>query len=277
MRPRTKSGVLRVQTIDAKGRVWRGKPFVFGAKSGKIRTVHAIERDSGKVSEFKIDESRLDEPAFRFSPESGSALLSSAGIAFSGVLGGYVPQVTAMGQGEAIYGNPLAVAIKNTIPGWDDAAPQWHREADGGWSLSFTNCQFASLPMQLLPAFSGFEIELDVLPEQLGHKEQGLIGDGNFAMGLWVRKDGVPEMRSDAFAASAAGPALEKGKWNNVRVVCDRKSVSVEVNGVKGELVKVTGFSVNPVYTALGATPGYVNRTGAFFNGRIRNLSVRFR
>lgn len=277
MRPRTKSGVLRVQTIDAKGRVWRGKPFVFGAKSGKFRTVHAIERDSGKVSEFKIDESRLDEPVFRFSPEGGSALLSSAGIAFSGVLGGYVPQVTAMGQGESIYGNPLAVAIKNTIPGWDDAAPQWHREADGGWSLSFTNCQFASLPMQLLPAFSGFEIELDVLPGQPGHKEQGLIGDGNFAMGLWVRKDGAPEMRSDAFAAAAAGPALEKGKWNKVRVVCDRKSVFVEVNGVKGDPVKVTGFSVNPVYTALGATPGYVNRTGAFFNGRIRSLSVKFR
>ena len=87
----------------------------------------------------------------------------------------------------------------------------------------------------------------------------------------------VAEMRSDAFATSAAGLALEEGKWNKVRVVCDRQSVFVEVNGVKGEPAKVTGYSVNPVYTAFGATPGYINRTGAFFNGRIRSLSVRFR
>lgn len=277
MAPRTKSGVLRIQAIDVKCRVWRGKPFVFGAKSGKMRNVHAIERDTGKVTEFKIDEARLDEPVFRFAPESGTAFRSSAGLAFSGILGGYVPMVTAMGQGESIYGNPLAVAIKNTMPGWDDSAPLWHRETDGGWSLSFTNCQFASLPMQLMPVFAGFELELDVFPELLGHKVQGLIGDGNFGMGLWVQKDGTLEMRSDAFAATAKGPAIKKGQWNRIRVVCDRYTVSVEVNGVTGEPVKVVGHSVNPVYTALGATPGYVNRTGAFFNGRIRSLAVRFR
>jgi hypothetical protein len=185
--------------------------------------------------------------------------------------------VTAMGQGESVYGNSLAVAIKNTIPGWDDSAPQWHKETDGGWSLSFTNCQFVSLPMQLMPVFSGFELELEVFPELLGHKVQGLIGDGNFAMGLWVQKDGSLEMRSDAFAATAKGPVIEKGRWNRIRVVCDRHTVYVEANGVSGEPVKVVGYSVNPVYTTLGATPGYVNRTGAFFNGRIRSLAVRFK
>lgn len=276
-RPRTRSGVFRVQTIDADGRVWRGKPYAFGAKRGVNRTVHAIERDSGKVSEFTIDESRLDEPVFDFSPESGTAFLSSAGLAYSGVLGGYVPMVTGMGQGESVYGNPLAVAIKNTMPGWDDSAPQWRRERDGGWSLSFTNCQFASLPMQLLPVFAGFELEMDVLPERLGHKVQGLVGDGSFGMGLWVLKDGSLEMRSDAFAAAAKGPGLVEGSWNRIRVVCDRRTVVVEVNGVSGEPVPVTGHSVNPVYTALGATPGYVNRTGAFFVGRIRAFAVRFR
>ena len=45
----------------------------------------------------------------------------------------------------------------------------------------------------------------------------------------------VAEMRSDAFATSAAGLALEEGKWNKVSVVCDRQSVFVEVNGVKGK------------------------------------------
>ena len=276
-RPRTGSGVLRIQTIDAQGRVWRGKPFVFGAKTGKMRTVSVIERDSGKVSEFSIDESRLDEPVFVFSPDGGTALRSSAGTALGGVLGGYVPMVTGMGQGESIYGNPLAVAVKNDMPGWDDAAPRWHKEQDGGHSLSFFDCRFASLPMQLLPVFAGFELEMDVLPERLGHKVQGLIGDGNFGMGLWLLKDGTLEMRSDAFASPAKGPALAAGKWTKVRVVCDRRTVWVEVDGVKGVPVGVTGYSVNPVYTALGATPGYVNRIGAFFDGRIRSLAVRLK
>ena len=185
--------------------------------------------------------------------------------------------VTGMGQGESIYGNPLAVAVKNDMPGWDDAAPRWHKEQDGGHSLSFSDCRFASLPMQLLPVFAGFELEMDVLPERLGHKVQGLIGDGNFGMGLWLLKDGTLEMRSDAFASPAKGPSLAAGKWSKIRVVCDRRTVWVEVDGVKGVPVDVTGYSVNPVYTALGATPGYVNRIGAFFDGRIRSLAVRLK
>ena len=277
MRPRTRTGVLRIQAIDVNGRVWRGKPFAFGRKAGKLRNVHVIERDSGKVSEFSIDESCLDEPTFDFSPDGGTVMRSSAGMAFSGVLGGYVPLVTGMGQGESVYGNPLAVAIKSTMPGWDDSAPHRVREPDGGWSVAFTNCEFVSLPMQLLPPFAGFEFEMDVFPEGMAGVQQGLLGDGNFGMGLWIGKDGAPEMRSDAFAAPAKGPTLAKGRWNNVKVVCDRRTVRVEVDGKSGEPVAVIGHSVNPVYTALGATPGYVNHTGAFFNGRIKSLAVRFR
>ena len=277
MRPRTRAGVLRIQAIDTKGRVWHGKPFAFGKMSGKLREIHAIGRESGELESFSVDESRLDEPVFDFSPDGGTVLRSSAGVAFGGVLGGYVPQVTGMGQGESIYGNPLAVAINSSVPGWDDSAPRWTKEPDGAWSLSFTNCEFASLPMQLLPPFAGFEIEMDVLPEKIGHKVQGLIGDGNFGMGLWIGKDGAPEMRSDAFAATAKGPVLEQGAWNRIKVVCDRRTVKVGVDGRFGDPVAVTGHSVNPVYTAFGATPGYVNRTGAFFEGRIRSLAVRFR
>ena len=277
MRPRTCTGVLRIQAIDVNGHVWRGKPFAFGRKSGRMRTVHAIGRESGSVEEFEIDETRLDEPTFDFSPQGGTVMRSSAGMAFTGVLGGYVPMVTGMGQGESVYGNPLAVAIKPNIPGWDDSAPRWVREPDGAWSVAFTNCEFVSLPMQLLPPFAGFEIEMDVLPARIGHKVQGLIGDGNFGMGLWIGKNGAPEMRSDAFAATAKGPVLEQGVWNRIQVVCDRRTVKVGVGGRFGEPVAVKGHSVNPVYTALGATPGYVNRIGAFFEGRIRSLAVRFR
>ena len=70
---------------------------------------------------------------------------------------------------------------------------------------------------------------------------------------------------------------LEPGVWNRIQVVCDRRTVKIGVDGRFGKPVAVNGHSVNPVYTALGATPGYVNRTGAFFEGRIRSLAVRFR
>lgn len=276
LRPRTKSGVLRLQTVDADGRVWRSRPVVFGRPSGQVRKVHVIERDLHEVSTVTMDASRLEEPSYDFRPDAGSVLLSSEGRAYHGVLGGFTPLVSGLGQGETIYGNPLAVAMRPPVPNWDRSSPMRVKESDGSWSIAFTNCAFVSLPMQLLPPFCGFEIDMEVLPLSSG-KEQGLVGDGNFGMGLWVRPDGRPEMRSEALAAPATGPALRVGMWNRVKVVCDRSQVWVETDGIAGQRTSVIDGSCNPVYTALGATPGYVNRPGGFFDGRIRSFSVKLR
>ena len=82
-------------------------------------------------------------------------------------------------------------------------------------------------------------------------------------------------MRESGRAASVRvpGPTIEAGKWQTVRVVCDQQVAWVEVDGVKGEPVKVSGDLFYPRYTALGAG----RSAKAYFAGRMRRLSIELR
>ena len=82
-------------------------------------------------------------------------------------------------------------------------------------------------------------------------------------------------MRESGRAASITvkGPKVAAGRWQKVKVVCDQKTAYVEVDGVKGDTVPVSGDLFYPLYTAVGG--GGAGDT--FFAGRIKNLKIEAR
>ena len=69
------------------------------------------------------------------------------------------------------------------------------------------------------------------------------------------------------------GAPLALDAADEVRVVCDQNEAWVEVDGVKGETVPVSGDLFYPLYTAVGAG----NAPMEFFAGRIKGLSIDLR
>jgi hypothetical protein len=82
-------------------------------------------------------------------------------------------------------------------------------------------------------------------------------------------------MRISGRAASVTvkGPQIAAGKWQKVKLVCDQKNAYLEVDGVRGEPVPVSGDLFYPLYTAVGGGA----KGGDFFAGRIKNLKVEAR
>ena len=282
LKPGLPRSVLRLETVDEDYHVWRSKPFVCGADAGRTVPFHVYERDADTVSAVTVDASRVPQADYVFEPSRGSVVATSGGRNLWGILGGCVPLVTGFGQGESGYGNSGIDGLSLKTPGWEKSAPDYVREPDGGWSLKFSGCSYVSLPQQLWPVQAGFALTLEVFPEDV-ERAQGLLTTGPTSSGLSIEKGKVSArfflrnrfMRESGRAASVTvpGPAIVAGKWQTVRVVCDQQVAWVEVDGVKGEPVKVSGDLFYPRYTALGA--GHSPK--AYFAGRMRRLSVELR
>jgi hypothetical protein len=137
------------------------------------------------------------------------------------------------------------------------------------------------LPQQLVPKFAGFEITLDVKPDD-AQGVQTLVDSGNAAYGLYLR-DGVPEAfvfdtsnharQRGANPRRVKGPALQVGGWNHVQLIGDQKTLRLVVNGVEGPVVEHGGYQLQARYTCVGAA----NRGPNFFRGCLANLKFYLR
>ena len=282
LKPGLPRSVLRLETVDEDYHVWRSKPFVCGSDTGRLVPFHVYERDADTVSAVAVDASRVPQAEYVFEPSRGSVVATSGGRNLWGIMGGCVPLVTGFGQGESGYGNSGIEGLSAKTPGWGKSAPDYVREPDGSWSLKFSGCSYVNLPQQLWPVHAGFALTLEVFPEDV-ERAQGLLTTGPTSSGLSIEKGKVSArfflrnrfMRESGRAASVTvpGPAIVAGKWQTVRVVCDQQVAWVEVDGMKGEPVKVSGDLFYPRYTALGAG----RSAKAYFAGRMRRLSIELR
>lgn len=281
MRPNNPASVLRLQAITEDYKVYYGASKSFYRPSGEMRTIHVYERDLDTVSKISVDKNLLSEPHYDFSPTRGSVLYTNAGHARMGILNGYAPLVTGFGQGESGYGNLLAKYITPKTPGWPDCTPRQIQEPDGSYSLQFSNCSFATLPLQFIPPYTGFTLEMKVWPGS-GTQKQTLLSTGINAFILSLTNYtptaffffGNNFFNADNNEAKAQitanGPPLKKDAWNQIKVIFDQKEIVVEVNGVKGTPVKASGYMLYPRATALGAN----HKTPNFFNGKIADVKI---
>ncbi|MBE6396908.1 MAG: LamG domain-containing protein [Lentisphaerae bacterium] len=275
VKPSDPTGVLRLQIVDEKDRVWRGNAISLCRPSGRKRTVSIFERDEEVVSRLSVDETLVPEHGYSFDSSHGSIVWSEHGLQFCGIKGGGVSLVTGIGRGESCYGDSIAKYIDPKSPGAEHNAPESVVEPDGKKALEFRDCSYVMLPQQLISRFSGFEIELDVKPDDLGGV-QTLVDSGNAAYTLLLR-DGRVEFylfNTVAYAkikgaqTRVRGPKLKAGVWNRVKVSFDQRELVVSVDGTEGERVPVSCSQMQSRYTSVGAG----NRNPNFFRGRLANL-----
>ena len=279
LKPGLKRSVLRMETVDEDYHVWRSRPVVCGKPAGSMKKLHVFERDEYRVSEVAVDESRAPVLDYSFEPSRGSVVACSAGRNLWGVLGGCVPLVTGFGQAESGHGDSAHLAISAKTPGCEKRAPDFVKEPDGSWSLRFSGCSHIGLPQQIWPVQCGFALEVDVNPDAVDGK-RAVISTGGTSSSLYI-KDGRAYahfflrnrfMLESGLAASVTveGPRVEAGRWQTLRVVCDQRKAWVEVDGVRGAEVPVSGDLFYPLYTSVGAEKG-----SGFFSGRIRRLKIK--
>ena len=98
------------------------------------------------------------------------------------------------------------------------------------------------------------------------------IADGYVHAHFFLRNKFMRESGRAAYL-TVKGPKVSAGRWQTVKVVCDQKTAHLEVDGVKGEAVPVSGDLFYPLYTAVGGG----GKGDTFFSGRIKNLSISVR
>ena len=283
LKPTSPDSVLRLQTVDAKFHVDYGASRSFFRPSGKRLPIVAFERDLEALGKATVDANRAVPLEYTFSPERGGVVRSGAGLGLDGILCGYNPLVCGYGGAESRDGNvvPECCRALGRAPGWPNTVPEYVKEPDGRWSLRFKDASFVTLPQQVIPAYGGFQIEMDVLPDDV-ERRQGLLTTGPtyFNLGIengrvfadfYLRNRFIREPREAN--VHVKGPAIEPGVWNRVVLLWDRNQCRFEVNGVKGVSYDVKGDLFYARHTALGLIPSKDGNT--FFAGRIRRLSVR--
>lgn len=281
MKPVDDNAVVRLQTVDVNDRVWRSRPFrPFAVPSKEKVSFNVFERDEEQVRRLTLEKSLVPaEIGYDFGASRGAVVPADGlGVAYWGVLGGYVPQVNGFGRGESNYGNALAYNLRRTIPDWQDSAPTHEKGEDGVPAVCFKGAEYASFPQQILPSFAGWEMEVDVWPDTL-EGNQAILGCSATGCNVYLEK-GVTKAyyfcacnyaRRVGGSFLVSGPPVTAGRWNRLKVVCDQKEFYVSVDGKDGDRHPFSGYMHQQRYTTVGAE----NHAFWFLRGKLRNLKIR--
>ena len=107
--------------------------------------------------------------------------------------------------------------------------------------------------------------QLDVTLARVSHKEQ----EKQEVFHSYL-EDSVASIDNHLHHPDGEIPFLPSECWQTLRVVCDQRKAWVEVDGVRGAEVPVSGDLFYPLYTSVGAEKG-----SGFFSGRIRKLKIK--
>lgn len=261
-RPMDRASVIRLRTVGEDYRTWVSPaPVDLFEPSGRTVSFHVAARtDEAEVSLLTVDAARCAEPSWTFDPP-GTVFRPEGHFGMPAVVGGSVAIVNGYGWGGNVYGNAIPTA----------KAPPPHPRG------------YATLPLQTVPMFAGFELVARVRPDDVT-VPAAIFSSGVHGLSLEQTKDGVRAWlstgnrhylpyRQRRSGIELRGPALRKGEWNDVRVFSDKTESWVEVNGVRGDVSDVRGWQFGPLIGGLGVTPGKAD----YFPGEIRSLSVRLR
>ena len=240
-KPLSKTSVLRLQVIDADFGVWYAEPKTICRETGTKRRIHVFDRDAARTGEVSVDLGLLEDISCDFSGERGSVLQLGSGRAFSGMVGSSAQLPQAFGKGESHYGFGIDETRERDVKVFGKE----------GWG---------SLSLHTVPGFAGFALTMKVKPRGFGRR-QGLYSSGNCGLSLYVQGDGTmgAELsRGRSFwaggpiEAKISGPKLKDGEWNTVRLVTDRKTAWIEVDGVKGAEHPYEDYFFNQRYGVFG-------------------------
>lgn len=277
LRPDMPDAGYFVQTVDDKFQLFRSRKITNFKPTGVMKKFNVYSVGSKCTVSAEADAGYLQSVEYDFSGHRGSVFPCLAGSRWDGILNGQVPLTTGFGQGESSYGTAMAKYFARFPEKAKKTTPERVIE-DNKPALKFNGGQFVSLPLAMIPAYSGFIVEMEVFTGPKGVPMQSLLTDSMMAFRLFLR-NGVPgatiyrnqfaEAGGTPAIAECSGPRLQPWQWNNIKVVFDQKHFTVYVNDVPGKPVKANGYHRYPRATVMGAS-----ERGEFFTGMIRKLKI---
>lgn len=273
-----KKSVFSLRVIDKHGNTWRGGVKSLYTPSGKEKTFTVYDKASKKAVRISADENLLTPFNFDFSPARGTVIASPAGRKYYGLINGCTPLASNIGIGGSRYGSLPFNAMADTKGAFPEA-PARTQEADGSWSLGFDKLSHVSLPMQVVPMHAGYKIAMKVWVDRHFKNEQSVFGSGSHGFMLSVT-NGKLKAKMFLFNRYYGGQEpvvsvqskgkLIAGKWNDVEVVFDQQNFAVNLNGVPGVPIKVSGFQMRPKSGVIGCGESRKD----YFTGKIKELSI---
>ena len=283
-KPRNPLAPIRIQTVDENYRVWRGKALSLNRASGRKESFAVYDVKAGTNRLVTVDSSRIVKLSYRFDSSHADAYYPPVWKDIPIVGGGGAGLLNGFGCGNSRrYGHGVAVGrfALNGGENSDQTAPRLVTGSDGATSLEFTGSSFASMPLQAIPIYAGFELRMKLMPMGM-EGEEGLIDSGNQGFQLYLEK-GVPSAFialgnlisergvNETQGVTVYGPALKRNEWNELIYRFDQRHAWLEVNGVVGEKKPCMGYMSNGDVAAIGVAIKPLK----FFCGKIAAIDIR--
>lgn len=272
-RPTRPNAVFSVQTVNQAFQTYRGAAVSLFRPTGATESFHVFSVAENAARAVTVDRGLLMPIVYEFSRRRGSVFFTPASQELLGVLGGFTPLATGVAAGESGYGNPMDtyIAGKGSV-NYPDLAPKYRQDEQGRQVLDFAGASYISIPLGAVPAYAGYEVEMDVMPREFP-AHQTLFGNDSTGFVLGLNKDKpVASIYCNQIPAMLAvtGPPLAAGQWNRITVRFDQQTLSIAVNGIAGETVPASGYQRYPRAYTVGAH----YRFGNFFQGSIGRLTI---
>ncbi|MGI6354319.1 MAG: LamG domain-containing protein [Lentisphaerae bacterium] len=272
-RPTRANAVFYVQTVNQIYQTYRSAAVSLFRPTGATESFHVFSVAENAARAITADRGLLMPLAYDFSPQRGSVFFTPASQELLGVLGGFTPQATGVAAGESIYGNPMDTFIaRKGSENYPDLAPKHRQDEQGRHVLDFAGASYISVPLGAVPAYAGYEVEIDVMPTEFT-AHQTLFGNDSAGFVLGLRNDRpVASIYCNQVLAmlTVTGPPLTAGQWSRITVRFDQQTLSIAVNGVVGETIPASGYQRYPRAYTVGAH----YRFGNFFHGSIGRLII---
>jgi lysophospholipase L1-like esterase len=283
-KPRNPLAPIRIQMVDENYRIWRGKAVSLNRASGRKETFAVYDMKAQTNRLVSVDSSRIVKLAYRFDSSHADAYYPPVWKDIPIVGGGGAGLLSGFGCGNSRrYGHGVAVGkfALNSGENSNQTAPRLVREKEGFTALDFDGSSFASMPLQAIPIYAGFEVRMKLMPMRMDG-EEGLIDSGNQGFQLYLDK-GVPSAFvalgnliaergvNETQGVTVYGPKLKRNEWNELVYRFDQRHAWIEVNGVAGEKKPCMGYMSNADVAAIGVAI----KSLKFFRGKIAAIDIR--
>ena len=272
--PEKENSILSFRVITKSGKIYRSKPVVVDRASGKKEKLNVYSESKEKVITVDLDEKRIPDIEYKFSPETGVFLATGAGRDYYGEIGG--------GNG---YGNFYNAPAKNYPKDAIDTAPDWKQESDGKYYLEFDGKgNYIFFPKETLPT-GAFTLSFEVMPAE--NKKQYFIrsykNNPQF-FDLMLEKDetmkavyrgGVRKGDKDLWIKERIMNTELKvpaGKWSKIEVIYDMNNFIFKVDG---KTSKPFPFDRNAYRVKPFALGGNTPENETYFKGKLRSLKIK--